>query len=84
MENRATSGQVPAVKLDIPLHVAGMVGGECGRHLHNDLATCGSGRPPGGKRQLIREGGSAARISNELGPPDCSGGVRLTTARTKT
>ena len=48
---------MPAVELDIPLHVAGMVGGEGGRHLHNDLATCGSRTPPGGKRQLIWEGG---------------------------
>ena len=39
--------------------------------------------PPGRKRRLIREGGSAAWISNELRPPDY-GGAPLTTARTKT
>ena len=60
-----------AVERSIPQHVAGMVGEEGGRHLHDDLATCGSGMPPGGKRQLIREGGQPPRL-------------HLTTAGTKT
>ena len=60
-----------------------MVGGEGGRQLHVDLTTCRNGTPPGGKLQLIREGGSAARTSSELRPPDPGGGVRISTAQTK-
>ena len=47
---------MPAVGHYIPLHVAGMVGIEGGRQLHDDLATCHSGTPPGTKRRLIQEG----------------------------
>ena len=61
-----------------------MVGGEGGRQLHDDLTTFVSRTSPVGKRRLIREGGSAAPISNELGPPDSGDGARLTTAWTKT
>ena len=61
-----------------------MVGREGGRQLHDDLATCHSGTPLGGKQRLIREGGggSATRINNEIRLPDTGGGVRLTTSRT--
>ena len=59
-------GPVPRFGRDIPVHVAGMVSGEGGWQLHTNLAQRHSGTHPGRKRQLIRGGGSAARISNEL------------------
>ena len=63
-----------------PYMLPEMVGGEGEHQLHDDLAKCCIGMPLG----LIREGVSAARISNELRPPpDHGGGVRLTTSRTK-
>ena len=34
-----SGGQVPGIGRNIPVHVAGMVGGEGGRQLHDDLAT---------------------------------------------
>ena len=49
-----------------------------------DFTTLGSRMTKGGKQQLIRDGRSAARISNKLRSQDRSGGVVLTTACTKT
>ena len=76
-------GQVPGIGLNIPVYVIGMVDGEGGRQLHDDVATHRSGMPPGGKRRLIWGGGSAAWINNEFRPPDTGGGVRLTASRAK-
>ena len=58
-----------------------MVNREDGRQLHDDLAT--QHRSGTSKRQLIRGEGSAARISNELQPPDPGCGVRLVASRAK-
>ena len=61
---------------------AGMEGGEGGERIRYDLSPCGSGALPGGKRRLIRGGGSATRISNGTGPQDPGDGeVRLTASR---
>ena len=60
----------------------GMEGGEGGERIHYDLSQCGSGASPGGKRRLIRGGGSAAQTSNGTGPQDPGAGeARLTTSR---
>ena len=68
------SGPVPRIELDMSAYFAGMDGGESGRQLCDSLAPGGSGTLPGGKRRLIRGGGSASRISNGLRPQDPSGG----------
>ena len=39
-------GQVPGIGWDIPVHVTGVVGGEGGRQLHDDLATNRIWTPP--------------------------------------
>ena len=41
---------MPGIILSIPVHVAGMVGGEGRRQLHDDLTIRRSGMPPDGKR----------------------------------
>ena len=71
---------MPAVERNITLHVAWMVGGVERWSLRDDFTTT----TKGGKRQLIRDGGSATQISNKLRPPDPGGGVLLTTTHTKT
>ena len=59
-----------------------MDGGEGWRQLCHELTPSGSGTSLGGKRRLIRGGGSAARISNGIRPQDPGGGeVRLTSSR---
>ena len=59
-----------------------MDGREGGRRLCDDLTPTGCGTSPGGKRRLIRGGGSAARISNVIRPQDPGGGeVQLTSSR---
>ena len=82
------SSPVPACRdwtnIDIPLHVAVMVGGKGGLSVFDDFATGGRRTSPAGKRQLIRGGGSAARISNKLLPPDPGGGGLSTIARMRT
>ena len=61
----------------VSILAAGMEGGE-----HYDFSLCGSGASPGGKRRLIRGGGSAAQISNGTGLQDPGGGkARLTASR---
>ena len=52
---------MPGIGLNIPVHVAGMVGGEGGHQLHDDLAARRNGTPPGWKRLLIRERGQPPR-----------------------
>ena len=51
-----------------------MEGREGRPQLHYDLSSCGSGASPGGKRRLIRGGGSTAWISNYIIPQDPGGG----------
>ena len=52
----------------VPLLAARMEGREGRERICYDLSSCDGGVPPGGKRQLIRGGGSAARFSNGTGP----------------
>ena len=52
----------------VSLLAAGMEGREGRERICYDLSSCDGGAPPGGKRRLIRGGGSAARISNGTGP----------------
>ena len=67
---------------DIPFYAAGMVSGENGRQLCIDLTPSGRRTSLGGKRRLIRGGGSAAQISNGTRPQDPGGGeVQLTSFR---
>ena len=59
-----------------------MDGGEGWRQLCHDLTSSGSRTSLGGKRRLIRGGGSAAQISNGIRSQDPGGGeVRLTSSR---
>ena len=52
-----------------------MANGEDVGRIHNDTAA-GNNRPPaGGKRRLIREGGSASRVSMHARPRDPGGGT---------
>ena len=65
---------MPGAKRNISIYVARMDGGEDGRQLRHELAPNDRGASPGGKRNLIRGGGSAARISNGTRPQDPGAG----------
>ena len=58
----------------VPLLAAGMEGREGREQICYDLPSCSGGAPLGGKRRLIRGGGSASRISNGTGPQNPGGG----------
>ena len=61
-----------------------MANGEDVGQIHDDTAT-GNNRPPvGGKRRLIREGGSASRVSIHARPRDPGGGTASTDPRQRT
>ena len=63
-----------------PIYVTGKDAGESGQKLCYDLAPLGSGTSPGGIRNLIRGGGSAARIRNGTRPQDRGGGEKQLTS----
>ena len=56
---------------------AGMEGREDGERLCYAFSSGDGGVPPGGKRQLIRGGGSTARISNGTRPQNSGDGGGL-------
>ena len=47
----------------------------------DDTTAIDDGPPAGGKRRLIREGGSASRVSDHARPGDPGGGTVSTVAR---
>ena len=78
------SKQEPTFGRNIPLHVAGMVGGKGGRTIYDGFAKGSRRASLVGKRRLIRGGGTAARISNTLQSPDPGGGGLSTVTRPRT
>ena len=64
----------PALNEAFPFMLPDWKGGEGRQWLCYDLPSGGSGTSPGGKRRLIRGGGSTARISNDVRPQDHGGG----------
>ena len=79
-KNRSWGDPMSCTGCVVSFLAAGMEGGEGREQIHYDLSPCGSGEPPGGKRRMIRGGGSAARISNGTGPQDPGGGEAWLTA----
>ena len=71
---RSWRDAVPGIERGIPVYVAGLEGREGRPWLCYDLPSGGSRASLGGKRRLLRGGGSTARISNDVKPQDPGGG----------
>ena len=69
------------IQRNIAVPTTRMAGGEEAGRSYDDTATGNSRPPAGGKRRMIREGGSASRVSSNARPRDPGGGTVLTDPR---
>ena len=83
-EVRTYADALPKLECGISIHATRLAGRKYIGRICDDTAEGDDGPPAGGKRRLIREGGSTSRVSDHARPRDPGAGTVLTVSPEQT